>query len=179
MQVNAPEALDMNALERDNKQTESSCAICQNTCNSKSFYKLDCGHSFHSNCLIEAFRRDPRCPLCRDRTGVNRSSSYLTMEALFKIKKKLSKRKDAPKELKRLVRMWDKKEQRIKLRKQEHVQWKKSEEGKEYARLRKIDQRYWYRAGLHNFYGRGDRTIERQIALYPVLPLTIRVKKRN
>lgn len=48
----------------DNQET---CAIClellgeggKNTCH------LDCSHRFHTECLLQSFQRDVRCPICR------------------------------------------------------------------------------------------------------------------
>lgn len=27
--------------------------------------RIDCGHTYHAKCIAQAFRHDPRCPLCR------------------------------------------------------------------------------------------------------------------
>ena len=41
------------------------CAICQEKCNSE--YKLECGHEFHTECLMSWFRSgQSTCPCCRD-----------------------------------------------------------------------------------------------------------------
>ena len=43
------------------------CVICQEpqTADIRS-HDLPCGHRFHVKCLLEYFRRDGRCPVCRN-----------------------------------------------------------------------------------------------------------------
>jgi hypothetical protein len=41
------------------------CAICLDELDSTAECTLPCGHQFHSVCVLKAFRRDERCPMCR------------------------------------------------------------------------------------------------------------------
>ena len=45
----------------------SSCIICMNNYNNKRLKKisLKCKHDFCKECLLECFKSDNRCPLCR------------------------------------------------------------------------------------------------------------------
>lgn len=40
------------------------CPICLNEIDSAASH-TECGHVFHSRCLLEAAHHDPRCPICR------------------------------------------------------------------------------------------------------------------
>jgi len=41
------------------------CAICLNELKDETTFKLECGHELHSTCLVNWFRRNPSCPVCR------------------------------------------------------------------------------------------------------------------
>ena len=41
------------------------CAICLDPLNDKDVSRLECGHAFHSMCLVPHLQKDPRCPCCR------------------------------------------------------------------------------------------------------------------
>lgn len=51
-------------------EQQRTCAICLEPCHNESEAKLDCGHAFHGQCIVDAMRAmragtgDP-CPLCR------------------------------------------------------------------------------------------------------------------
>ena len=43
------------------------CAVCLSTINEKESYKLECGHVFHTNCIVQWFRNsNGNCPCCWD-----------------------------------------------------------------------------------------------------------------
>lgn len=52
------------ATENHIQATDTTCAICQEgvTCATRI---RDCGHYFHSQCILEWFTMNPRCPVCR------------------------------------------------------------------------------------------------------------------
>ena len=44
------------------------CSICLNDMvENTALATMQCGHKFHTNCLLRAFRTSDTCPLCRDR----------------------------------------------------------------------------------------------------------------
>lgn len=45
--------------------TPENCSICLNMI-SDNKKRLHCNHSFHSNCILQWFQQDNRCPICRD-----------------------------------------------------------------------------------------------------------------
>ena len=53
----------------ENAQTdplEDICMICQDTLGDPaSHVKLECGHVFHGQCMVDALRRSLSCPICR------------------------------------------------------------------------------------------------------------------
>ena len=45
---------------------EDECPICMDSyCKENTAKKLECGHTFHKDCIVEWFRGDYRCPVCR------------------------------------------------------------------------------------------------------------------
>ena len=53
---------------------EEDCAICGLALNEKYPHKLDCGHSFHYDCLMKSFgtynvEKNRNCPYCRKKTN--------------------------------------------------------------------------------------------------------------
>ena len=81
-----------------------SCSICLESLNDDQSYTLEaCGHTFHTKCIINWFRKSPSCPCCRNLPElVNQIPSYYLLERYRELKK-LSKQKNAPKDLKKLV----------------------------------------------------------------------------
>ena len=67
-------------------------------------YKLpECGHTFHTECAVNWFRRAPRCPMCND-TGVSHDptfTSYLNVKSEYASASAMSRKKTAKPELKR------------------------------------------------------------------------------
>ena len=58
-------------------QTEGNemCAVCLSIINEKDSYKLECGHVFHTNCIVQWFRNsNGNCPCCWD--NKNKISYY-------------------------------------------------------------------------------------------------------
>ena len=96
---------------------ENICAICQEGMN-ECEHKLSCGHIFHSECIIQWFRHGPNsCPLCRDDERENKSRrplNYFDTWARSSYLRRKARNKNAPKELKRLVKKLKKKEDKYK-----------------------------------------------------------------
>jgi hypothetical protein len=43
---------------------DENCMICFET--NGTWCKLKCGHAFHTNCIMQAFRSNLKCPVCRN-----------------------------------------------------------------------------------------------------------------
>lgn len=41
------------------------CICCEDITCEKGRFVLDCGHTFHGNCILRSFGHDSRCPMCR------------------------------------------------------------------------------------------------------------------
>ena len=50
---------------------DEKCSICRVLMDgSMQEYVLECKHRFHTECIIDALRRNPACPVCRDTGGI-------------------------------------------------------------------------------------------------------------
>lgn len=166
-------------LNRDgNHDQYESCPVCTESMQDREVVTLDCGHAFHAVCVVEWFRRKGSCPLCRDNVDPEERNSYRNLKAQFMLKKRLSKRKDAPKELKDLVKQHKKKMARLKENRKEFREWKKTEEGARFKELnkkfRKLQNRSWMWSSF-----RHRRCVERQIAQFPVVSMIMPTRKRK
>ena len=48
------------------KADDGDCPICLSPLGEGATFSLDCGHRFHTGCIVEALRRSgPTCPMCR------------------------------------------------------------------------------------------------------------------
>ena len=84
------------------------CIICYSEldCSGSITYSLpECGHTFHQNCIMHWFRQaNSKCPLCNNTGPFNghpndqRSRWNYPFER-YKVLRRLSKKKDAPKDL--------------------------------------------------------------------------------
>jgi len=114
------------------------CAICHDSLGNESLYELpECGHKFHTNCIMTWFRaKHDTCPLCNNR-GVNSNSSigqygppsYLERENLLKLYPKIcqkSRKKNASKELKKDVEQVKKYQKKFEDFKKKRREWIKS-----------------------------------------------------
>jgi Ring finger domain len=59
------------------------CICCDDIACEKGRFVLDCGHTFHGNCILRSFKHDNRCPMCRSKVDAAESSlDYLFPTAL-------------------------------------------------------------------------------------------------
>tara|TARA_A100001011_G_C14309757_1_gene844957 strand:- start:922 stop:1413 length:492 start_codon:yes stop_codon:yes gene_type:complete len=86
--------------------SENTCSIClQEYDDDTQTYTLDsCGHKFHTKCIIDWFRRASTCPCCRNNNVENFDNipAYVLRERAKELRK-ISRRNNAPSELKRLI----------------------------------------------------------------------------
>ena len=122
------------------------CAICHEILNDKLYTLPECSHVFHTNCIMHWFRAQHNtCPLCMHH-GINGNSDFnLTFgsraAALENYKKlrRQSRRKDAPKDLKKAINRIKKIEQRHKKLKEAFKKFKNTipPPGKTYREIHK------------------------------------------
>lgn len=93
------------------------CTICLNTFSETPVHTLQCGHAYHTTCIMTWFRSgNPSCPLCRDE---EENIPILSPPEAVRRLKKIAKRKSAPARLKKCVA-------RLKKAEEEHTQAKRS-----------------------------------------------------
>ena len=107
-----------NELQVSNNYTNNEkCGICQELLSNKQSYKLSpCNHEFHTECIVQWFRLDNNsCPYCRD-------DGYIPYESIYNSSKNwkitflrnYSRRKNAPKILKKFVKDLKNNEEKLK-----------------------------------------------------------------
>ena len=99
------------------EEGEETCSICLNEFGEdEQYHTLDeCNHKFHTKCIINWFRTASTCPNCRDNTvdEINHIPAF-TLRERGKELRKISRKKDAPEALKKLVERLKKIETKIK-----------------------------------------------------------------
>ena len=59
------------------------CICCDEIQCEKGRFVLDCGHTFHGNCILRSFKHDNRCPMCRAQVdAADKNLDYLFPTAL-------------------------------------------------------------------------------------------------
>ncbi len=59
------------------------CICCEDITCDKGRFVLDCGHTFHGNCILRSFKHDNRCPMCRTQVeAAEKNSRYVLPSAL-------------------------------------------------------------------------------------------------
>ena len=81
----APKAKKL-SLDSESKSLEFGycCICCDDIQCEKGRFVLDCGHTFHGNCILRSFKHNNRCPMCRAQVDAAAESSldYLFPTAL-------------------------------------------------------------------------------------------------
>ncbi len=97
--------------------SEDACSICLNGYEEdNNIYILEaCNHKFHTKCIIDWFRHASSCPCCRDNTVEQfKEIPAFVLRERAKELKKISRRVNAPQDLKNLVERVKKSDQKIK-----------------------------------------------------------------
>tara|TARA_X000000950_G_C13423693_1_gene461123 strand:- start:75 stop:515 length:441 start_codon:yes stop_codon:yes gene_type:complete len=93
---------------------DKNCSICLSGCKKSNLHKLDCGHFFHSSCIINWFRTGKKsCPVCRSEDMLKKIK-YFDWRSRAAHLRKISKRKGAPPELVNIVKRIKKAETKLK-----------------------------------------------------------------
>jgi hypothetical protein len=79
----APKA-SLKKLSLDSDSDLGYCCICCDEIQcEKGRFVLDCGHTFHGNCILRSFKHDNRCPMCRAQVdAAEKNLDYLFPSAL-------------------------------------------------------------------------------------------------
>lgn len=85
--------------------TEETCSICTETIDdfNSLHFTLECNHKFHTECIIQWFRRgNDTCPCCRNQGNINALGHSDSFARASYLRKEASKKR-CPPELKKLV----------------------------------------------------------------------------
>ena len=121
---------------------EDHCSICFNEMCTET-HELECGHCFHTSCIVEWFRQgSSQCPLCRDEPEPSELLDGFTLRERAKQLRIISRRKNAPNELKRMVLRIQKIEKDITSYRQEKKKIK-SKHKDIFTKHRQLDSKIW------------------------------------
>jgi len=108
--------------------SEDTCSICLSSYeDDEDTYILEaCNHKFHTKCIINWFRQASSCPCCRDNTieQIQEIPGFI-LRARANELKKISRRVDAPKDLKKIVTRVKNSEKKIKTKTDELKEYRK------------------------------------------------------
>ena len=108
--------------------SEETCSICLNNyIEDDNIYILEaCNHKFHTKCIVNWFRHASSCPCCRDNTveQTNALPAFVLRERAKELRK-ISRRVNAPKDLKNLVERVKINEQKLKEKNNELKEYRK------------------------------------------------------
>lgn len=154
---------------------ENICTICRDSLSSGSeiYTNPTCNHKFHCMCIVEWFRLNSSCPYCRSQDD-DTVSSFTSGRIKVKYLKRYSRRKNAPADLKRIVKSISKEQKALREVNRSKLEWKRSERGQEYKQIRKeyLKVCKWSRSSR---YYKKIRNLEQQLELYPIIPLVIQM----
>ena len=134
--------------------SNDTCPICLSELNEQesNVYEIDCGHKFHTNCIIKWFRSSKgQCPCCLDNPFKYKNYHSYTMFGLWNnlyikercsaLRKNTKKKNCDPKLIKKFDKLKEKEEELKEIRK-EKSELIKSEEYKELIKnKRKLDSK--------------------------------------
>ena len=112
------------------------CAICHEEMKEDLYTLPECNHTFHTNCIMTWFRMkqtNNKCPLCNNEginciSGIDKThwrAQHLALEN-YKTLRIQARKKDAPKQLKKMVEKLKKMEKKFKENSKSFKEFKKS-----------------------------------------------------
>ena len=146
------------------------CPICrvEDMDENNSYIINECNHKFHTECLIQWFRTDhSNCPMCNGFQEPEKIP-YIVKPSMFKLIVDFSRRKKAPKQLKKMIEKYKKSKDKSVLSARKFSQFKR-ENKKILSQFKKLRQEKW-------MYFRKSMKIKREISSIPIEPLRINLK---
>ena len=108
--------------------SEDTCSICLGSYeDDEDTYILEaCNHKFHTKCIINWFRQASSCPCCRDNTveQFNAIPAFVLRERAKELRK-ISRRANAPQDLKNLVERIKRSDEKLKEKNNELKEYRK------------------------------------------------------
>ena len=162
--------------EEEEERGAPHCVICAEANPEQQWHVLDCTHGFHTGCIMQWFRQGgSECPLCRRESGEGDGLFMMDIMARASFLRQKSRCKSAPKDLVRIVKSLQKKEEKDRAARKEYRAFRRisREFFKEERRLRNKKWRTWQQVRMQ----------KRKLGLYsnadfPV-PLVIRKRRRS
>jgi hypothetical protein len=161
----------------------SICPICHEDMkdDNKCYTLPNCGHKFHFSCILRWFRsgsNNNTCPYCRgppDQEEIGWRPWRILMKERYRFVRNFSRRKDAPKELKLRLKKIQKFEKVMLKSTREFQNWKKSENGQKFKKLkkehRKLCNKKWRQQYKHD-------KLKAEFSCYPIVPAIVIPKSR-
>ena len=123
------------------------CSICLEPINdSTDLYRLECGHIFHTDCILNWFRSSnvsgSPCPLCRCSGPINGSLRLFDVHTRATYLRRRANSKDMPQKLKQLIYNLRKKEDKLKV-KRKALRIFRSEHKEEIKQYYKLQSSVW------------------------------------
>lgn len=152
------------------QQNVNNCSICTESLDNPEavFAIRECNHLFHSNCLLEWYSTSSNqsCPLCR-----STANEYIHKQSLFQSIVNFSRRKDAPKELKKMVDRCHNFKNKHSLASKELVKFEK-ENKNVLSQYRKLKSKRW-------LYRHKTFQLRRDISRLPITPVLFHQKIKS
>lgn len=182
----------LNELVQENND-EDICVVCQDILDNgedQIFYLPECGHGYHTNCIMTWFRGgNEACPCCgnkginssnnlaprRGHYGIYYGSRYMVKTSKFKLLKKTLDSIECPSDLKRIFKQYDKVCEDLKELEREKRDGAAERDKMPYKEATNIINL------LRNKIFRKKRSLNttlKQIMDYPVVPLILPMKKK-
>jgi hypothetical protein len=144
------------------------CSICLHDMNDKNLtYEIkECKHVFHTNCLIEWFRANNSCPLCRSTTE-RRYSPFSMFKFIINF---LKSKKNNYKSFQNIYKKYKKLNDNYKLVNNSFKLFEKDNKNvlKEYKKIRRLKREAFWKL----------QRIKREISSLPITPLFV-IQKKN
>ena len=152
-------------MQTEECNDENHCVICSES-NLEQWHTLECEHGFHTTCIMQWFRQgaSDTCPLCRE-SGEGEGLYIMDIHTRASFLRQKARRKDAPKDLVRMVHTLRKKEEKERETRKEYREFRTTHRDlfKEYRRLRIKKWRTWKQM----------RTQKRKLGLYSNPKITV------
>lgn len=166
------------------QENENCCPICMESFDNQSgdsnengqYVIPECNHKFHTACLMEWFRREQRCPMCRDDAGIIPKQQIMRYtKGKIELVKKLCKESKAPRYLQQLLKRYISFQEKLKVackELREAIRTKDLVNYKQHTSLiRRLRNKQWK-------YNKKIRELEGQMSCYQITEIIIRKKQK-
>ena len=164
---------------------DNMCMICHDEmvpADNNPRYKLECGHSYHANCIITWFRSGHNnCPYCGDK-GVNHTTvtpgprhyyGYHQQRIRMSKMRQFAKRNDAPPKFVKLYERFTNVEKQLNDVKKEISNFKKNDEIHENISIREVHKMMEDMKRKRSYMTTRYYKLRSEILDYPIIPLII------